>query len=83
MAGRLGNVGALGAVLKKTKAPAARKTLMVSREIADRAKDGAWWDRVSLQTFVEAAILEQIGRMEVAETERTGQPFTLPTRPRK
>lgn len=59
-----------------------RSMLAVSAEIGERVKDAASWRRLSIRAFVEGALRAEVERIEREESERQGEPFIIPPRPR-
>jgi len=82
MAKRLGDsplarrIGAAKAAQTPTKQRRQTTTLAIGREIAERARDAAHWNRESLRALIERATLAEIDKME----RERGEVF--PPRPR-
>ncbi len=63
---------ALGQALERpTKATAQRTSFAVAPEVAERLRDAAFWERRSVVSLVEQAILELVERLE----EERGETF--------
>lgn len=69
---RLGNRSPLKAALGRTapkKPKAARTSFMVAREVAERVRDAAYWERQTVVEFVERALLAEVERLEETRGE--------------
>lgn len=64
---------------KKTPPPPARTSLSVSPEVAERLRDCAYHERLTVVELTEAALLAEVERLEQAH----GESFTYPPRPRR